>query len=315
MVEEFGHYCELQNGLANRHLINTENLPGPRKRISRRKRSLRGTNDDINPNEVNTPREFFWQYFPVPLDRAPAKLLWLQNPRLNHITNYKPEFENDTDIFEREIFIYSIQQLYEKLENGSPLFSMLHVTDIKYENRVESTNNLGYFLEYQLKQQKEQFIEFLWDLLNHKSGKFNCLNIIGPASSGKTFFVRTIKEAMITSGLIANITRNSQFPFNNCINKRLLHWDEPNFEPAATEQLKQLFSGDELSVNVKYSPYQTIQRTPVIVTANANVFPMNEAFNCRIQHFNFLQAPFLKTWKQFHPMSIYDMFKKRNFLE
>lgn len=104
---------------------------------------------------------------------------------------------------------------------------------------------------------------------------------------------------MITSGQIANMNRNSSFPFNNCINKRVLHWDEPNFEPCALEDLKLLFSGDEFSVNIKYQPFNTITRTPVIVTANSNVFPNSPAFQCRIINYHFKEAPFLKDLKNF----------------
>lgn len=313
-MEEFDHHCQLQNGLKRRPLVNSENLPGSRRRISRTKRSMHGNNFETLEGMI-TPRDFFWNYFPVPLDRAPTKVKWLQNSRLQQITPFSQTFKNDIDLFEREIAIYSIQQLYNILKDRKPLFSALSEADEKYENIEQSYLNLEYFLSFQLNAQKEVFIEFLWDLLNHNSGKFNCLNIVGPASSGKTFFVKRLKEAMITSGMIANMNRNSSFPFNNCCNKRLLHWDEPSYEPSALEQLKQLFSGDDLSVNIKYSPFLTIQRTPVIVTANSNVFPCSDAFTCRIQNYQFKQAPFLKDWKNFHPMAIYKLFVKRNFLE
>lgn len=68
------------------------------------------------------------------------------------------------------------------------------------------------------------------------------------------------------------MNRNSSFPFNNCINKRILHWDEPNFDPNVLETLKKLFSGNEFPANVKYFNFQNLLRTPVICTANSNVF-------------------------------------------
>lgn len=272
-------------------------------------------NDNVSSADITSPRDFFWNYFPVPLDRAPTKVQWLQNQYLQQITPFSRTFKNDIDLFEREIAIYDIQQLFNILKERKPLFAALSKSDEKFDTIEQSYINLEYFLEFQLNAQKETFIEFLWDLLNHYSGKYNCLNIVGPASSGKTFVVKTIKEAMITSGMIANMHRNSSFPFNNCCNKRILHWDEPSYEPSALEQLKQLFSGDDLSVNIKYSPFSTIQRTPVIVTANTNVFPCSDAFTCRIQNYQFKQAPFLKEWKSFHPMSIYNLFVTRKFLE
>lgn len=84
------------------------------------------------------------------------------------------------------------------------------------------------------------------------------------------------------------MNRNSSFPFNNCINKRILHWDEPNFDPNALETLKKLFSGNEFPANVKYFNFQNLLRTPVICTANSNVFLRVEAFKCRIQNFKII---------------------------
>lgn len=52
------------------------------------------------------------------------------------------------------------------------------------------------------------------------------------------------------------MNRNSGFPFNNCLNKRILHWDEPSFDPSALEDFKMLFPGDELPCSVKYSKHQ-----------------------------------------------------------
>lgn len=103
-------------------------------------------------------------------------------------------------------------------------------------------------------------------------------------SCGKTWFARLVKQACIKSGQITNMSRNSSFPFNNCVNKRILHWDEPSYDPSALDDLKMFFSGDEISMNVKYSPHTIIPRTPVIVTANSYVFPREEAYNIIISY-------------------------------
>lgn len=51
-------------------------------------------------------------------------------------------------------------------------------------------------------------------------------------------------------------------------NKRVLYWDEPNFEPAAIETLKMLLAGDKCPANIKYKDHQIINKTPVIITTN-----------------------------------------------
>lgn len=75
---------------------------------------------------------------------------------------------------------------------------------------------------------------------------------MGPPNAGKSYFVRALKCALLTYGQIASMNRHHQFPLNNCINKRILHWDEPNFEPSMAETLKLLFSGNKLATNIKY---------------------------------------------------------------
>lgn len=111
------------------------------------------------------------------------------------------------------------------------------------------------------------------------------------------------------------MNRYSQFPFNNCINKRILHWDEPSFEPSALESLKMLFSGDETPANIKHQDFGIIGKTPVIVTTNRRVFPKSDVFDSRIYYYNWNTAQFLKDWeKDINPISLYLLFKKFNLL-
>lgn len=112
------------------------------------------------------------------------------------------------------------------------------------------------------------------------------------------------------------MNRYSQFPFNNCLNKRVLHWDEPNYEPSAEEMIKTMLSGDETSANVKYQNIQVIKRTPIIITANRYIFPNNEMFDCRVFKYGFLYMEELKNWhKQIHPLALYTIFEKYNILK
>lgn len=165
-------------------------------------------------------------------------------------------------------------------------------------------------------EQVEEFVTFLYKWADRKSEKQNCLLITGPPNSGKSYFVRALKCSLITYGQVATMNRHHQFPLNNCVNKRILHWDEPNFEPAMAETLKLLFSGDELATNIKYQDHATLFRTPVVCTANSHPFPRDEAFNTRIRKLSWMSAPFLKEWKkQLHPMGIYALYKKYNLLQ
>lgn len=172
--------------------------------------------------------DFLWRYFPVPVDKAYTKFEWLHDKNLSSINNTKTVYKDAIDLFDRTICLLSFDVLFDTIEKGLPLFGSSRENDDRYENREESNFKLHQFLEYQFGDQCEEFIEFLIEWLKKTSGKENCLNLIGPPSCGKTWFARLIKEACITSGQITNMSRNSSFPFNNCVNKRVLHWDEPS---------------------------------------------------------------------------------------
>lgn len=300
-MEEFNDLCERKNRKLEYPGIDTGNIQAIGKRT---KRDARSGNLDNADQILN----YFWTYFPVPLSKACTKLPWLENKVLIKFNDRHNIFKDAINLFERQVALLSLPKLYEHLRNGSPLFSAVTIDDNFYEDEEESIKKLNEFLDYQLGSDKEDFVNFLFDILNKNSGKRNCLNIVGAPSSGKTYFARIVKEALEVSGMIANMSNRSSFPLNNCVNKRVLHWDEPAFDPGSLETVKCLFSGDELSVAVKYQDNGSIMRTPIIATANSYVWPRDEAFNCRIQTYRFKSMPELKEWRNLHPLSLYLLF-------
>lgn len=93
------------------------------------------------------------------------------------------------------------------------------------------------------------------------NGKHNTILLKGPPNSCKTLFVQLLLDISITNGQIANFNKFNNFPLQNCLDKRLLYWDEPNFEPSSLESLKMLFAGDECPGNIKYKDHQIINKT------------------------------------------------------
>jgi hypothetical protein len=110
--------------------------------------------------------------------------------------------------------------LYCEIKKGNPIYGAPIDPKSFYES--DSLEKLEIFLDFQLGEEKLEFITFLYNLLNKESGKTNCLNLIGAPSSGKTYFARIVKEALVVSGMIANMNNRCNFPFQNCINKRVL---------------------------------------------------------------------------------------------
>jgi hypothetical protein len=46
--------------------------------------------------------------------------------------------------------------------------------------------------------------------------------------------------------------KGTQFPLDNCFNKHVLYFNEPNFENSFQETLLMLFAGDPISEQAKY---------------------------------------------------------------
>lgn len=94
----------------------------------------------------------------------------------------------------------------------------------------------------------------------------------------------------------------------DCHNRRILVWNEPNCESAALDTIKKIFGGDPDMVSVKYSTDLPVQRTPVIVLSNTDVFPHDQAFNHRMFRYRWKPCPALiKYDKKVYPLALIDL--------
>lgn len=144
-------------------------------------------------------------------------------------------------------------------------------------------------------------------------GKKNTLCITGPPSSGKTYFVRFVSSYFISIGQVRNFNRNDSFPLNDCTDKRILIWDEPNYTREYLETIKMLFSGDNTPANVKYENQVVIEKTPLLITTNTDVFPTSDDFNKRMVRFRWTQLPQSEEdHKQLYPLALPHVFELYN---
>lgn len=116
----------------------------------------------------------------------------------------------------------------------------------------------------------------------------------------------------INSGYCGNIVRGQNFPFNDCINRRLLFWNEVNFCNSAVDTIKSLTAGDSFSTQIKFGGNQTLSRTPVIFLSNQDTFNRkDEVWKDRIYFEDWKQSPFLKELTLYpHPLCYYHLIKK-----
>ena len=168
---------------------------------------------------------------------------------------------------------------------------------------------------------KYEVMSYLKDLflfLDNKTGKQNTQYYVSSSCSGKTFFFDMIKDFLLLHGNMSNWNRNSQFPLQMCVDKKVIFWNEPNCEEAALEDLKKVLGGEYYAANIKNRMHTEIRRTPVIITGNQLIFPNKPEWTCRIKYFNWQTAPFLldNGSKRLHPLTVLELIKMcENYFE
>nr|QTE04034.1 MAG: nonstructural protein [Dendrocopos leucotos parvoviridae sp.] len=161
-----------------------------------------------------------------------------------------------------------------------------------------------------VEEQVTLFLQEVYDICFKKKAKVNALELIGPASCGKSFFCDMVANFFINVGLIENFDRYHQFPLQSAFNKRILQWNEAQCEHAKLEIAKLVLGGDPCPANIKYSDIQTISRTPVLITANRQFIPNTQPFNDRMIRYTWRPAPFLKQYdRKPHPLCLLKLFE------
>ena len=160
-----------------------------------------------------------------------------------------------------------------------------------------------------------EFLKQCISILDKTQSKVNTLAIIGPAGCGKTYFVETLAELSWTCGRPAStFNKHSAFPFDDCLNKRMLLFNELSIAESHIDMLKSVFEGSLTTINCKYEKRAILQRTPCFITTNNNFIldlphVHQSAYNQRIIKHNWHPQPWLKdvhfyphplVWKQLY---------------
>lgn len=93
--------------------------------------------------------------------------------------------------------------------------------------------------------------------------------IIGSSNSGKSMLFDTFTKAYFNNcyGQPVHNPR-SGFPFGDCLNKRVILYEEPMITDDNIEDMKKILGGQDHKVDVKYKSQVHIERTPVLITSN-----------------------------------------------
>lgn len=210
--------------------------------------------------------------------------------------------------FAKDIAKLSLREIYNILQDGNPKFFL----SMEYGNINDSINWVNDLLKFQFNDDEESIMKFLTNIVNildKKLPKRNALCIVSPPSAGKNFFFDMIFAICLSYGQLGMANRHNTFAFQEAVNKRLIVWNEPNYEPILTDTIKMMMAGDPYTVKVKHCLDGHVSRTPIIVLTNSYVpFMQDEAFNDRIFIYKWQAAPFLKEVdKKPFPMAFFEI--------
>lgn len=159
------------------------------------------------------------------------------------------------------------------------------------------------------------FFKNVYNVVAKKLPKINSLYVIGVPSSGKNWIFDSLLAFFMNTGSIANFNKFSNFPFNNCKQRRILCWNEPNTDRSEQtfDTCKMIFGGDPCPVNIKNQEHYEMPRTPVLILSNKDEFkPHKNVFFAErmITYKGWSQLPWPKVDKKAHPLFWIDAFHK-----
>lgn len=224
---------------------------------------------------------------------ARMKSLWFRlscKPRVKQwVENVKSSLESET-----------IHKPFAELIDG---YCKTRPDDDEYYESPESSYEI--FCEWCTDQSINviDFVKTTFDVMDRVSSKFNTMCFIGEPNSGKTMMIQSpLKAVCMFVGQMGNRAANGTFMFSDLPNKRLLCFDECVFAREQMEDMKLLWGGEEIKVDVKYNGLTPVQRTPCILTGNRDPWTLSyaakEPLSTRMHYYPMKQIPELVNVKK-----------------
>lgn len=113
-------------------------------------------------------------------------------------------------------------------------------------------------------------------------GKRNTIWLFGPATTGKTNIAEAIAHSVPFYGCV-NWT-NENFPFNDCVDKMLIWWEEGKMTNKIVEAAKAIMGGSKVRVDQKCKGSVQIDPTPVIITSNTDMCVVADGNSFTLEH-------------------------------
>lgn len=264
--------------------------------------------------------ELCQNYPSSPIASIINKKEWISDPIVQFMRNDNKLVQSVLDTWSHTINKWSIQE-YIKLYEDEKCFPYFDSDSKDYYLSIdESMVVVQKLLQYQFDDNELAIYDFLcdvYDVCERKVPKLNSILVYSPPSAGKNFFFDFILSFYLNKGQMGNPNKHNNFAFQECFNRRIILWNEPNYESSSIEKLKMILGGDNYTVNVKCKADAAVHRTPVIVLTNNVVSIMNNpAFKDRMIQYTWRPAPFLKDVnKKPHPLTYVYLLKQYSLIK
>lgn len=189
---------------------------------------------------------------------------------------------------------YSMEEMVNARWDNA--FSLLRNHHKPYYNPQLSSLIMGRLLLDQCDDNIERTKEVMNNLIavvDKKVPKKNTFVIIGPPSSGKSYFIHSLLALCWKYGQIRNNKKGGDsFTYQDAINCRAVEWNECLLMgKEEIETAKMVWEGCAAPINVKYKSNQRLQRTPIFVTSNGAPWRM-----CQEETKAFMDRSFVMYW-------------------